>query len=232
RERPGVAGHSARTLNPPRDGKSAFDVLVGSVGSGNVTTLAFSPEGKTLASGGWDDMIRLWDVATGKELRKFVAHQAMVARVVFSPDGKLLASRGGIDGILRLWDAATGAEVRKFEDLSRVNPWRFYREAALAFSPDGKTVVGSSRTAILFWDVATGKQVGQWPAYRDWMYVAYSPDGKTLATGGLDDAKKESYSIRIWDVATGQELRRCDLPRTAKGGTEPPTCFAFSPAGD
>jgi WD40 repeat protein len=64
------------------------------------------------------------------------------------------------------------------------------------------------------------------------MFAAYSPDGKLLATGGLDDVKGEAYSLRFWDVATGKEMRRCDLPKTGKGGTEPPTGFAFSPSGD
>src|SRR5262249_56080673 len=132
-------------------------MLVGSVGAGNVTTLVFSPDGKTLASGGWDDMVRLWDVDSGKELRKVLAHQAMVARVVFSPDGKTLASRGGIDGTLRLWDPQTGTELRKVEQLSRVNPWRFYREAALAISPDSKTVAASDRKGVIFFDLAAGK---------------------------------------------------------------------------
>jgi len=225
-------GHQPRTFSPPRDPKNPFDLLVDSVGQGNVTTLAFSPDGKVLASGGWDDMVRLWDVESGKELRKMLAHQAMIARVVFSPDGKMLASRGGIDGTLRLWDPATGAELRKIDKLSRVNPWRFYREAALAFSPDNKTVAVSDRKGIILLDAVTGKETARLDGYRDCMFVAFSPDGKLLASGGLDDAARESYSLRLWDVAAGKELRRCDLPKTAKGGTEPPTGFAFSPQGD
>src|SRR5262249_19674309 len=161
-----------------------------------------------------------------------LAHQAIVARVVFSPDGKTLASRGGIDGILRLWDPSTGAELRKVEKLSRVNPWRFYREVALAFSAEGKTVAASDRKSIVLIDVASGKETGRLDGYRDCMFVAYSPDGKLLASGGLDDGPKEAYSLRFWDIATGKEVRRCELPKTAKGGTEPPTGFAFSPKGD
>jgi WD40 repeat protein len=222
-----LSGHLARTFNPMRDKKSAFDLLVGSLGAGNVTTLAFSPDGKTLASGGWDDTVRLWDVASGKELRRLFAHKAMVARVAFSPDGKVLASRGGLDGVLRLWDPATGAELHHVEGLSRVNPWRFYREAALAFAADGKTVAVSSPKAIVFYDVASGRETRRLPGYRDCMYLAFSPDGKLLASGGLDDVKKEQYSLRIWDATAGQELASCALPKN-----EPPTCFAFSPDAD
>jgi WD40 repeat protein len=219
-----LTGHLARTFSAQDNPRSAFPLLVDSVGPGHVTTLAFSPDGQTLASGGWDDTVRLWNVATGKERRRVTAHLGMVAAVAFSPNGKLLASRGGLDGTLRLWDPETGVELRRIDSLSRVNPWRFYREAALVFAPDSKTVAGTTRKAIVFYDVATGKPARQLDGYRDCMYLAYSPDGKLLASGGLDDVKKEQYSLRIWDGGTGQELRRCVLPKN-----EPPTCFAFSP---
>jgi dipeptidyl aminopeptidase/acylaminoacyl peptidase len=222
-----LTGHLARSYNPPPNPKGAFDLLVGSVGEGNVTSLAFAPDGKTLASGGWDDTVRLWDVAGGTELHRLDAHKGLIARVAFSPDGKVLATRGGLDGTLRLWDAATGAGLHKVKGLSNVNPWRFYREAALAFAPDGKTVAATTRNAIVFYDIATGKETRQLPGYRDCMYLAYSPDGKLLATGGLDDAKKEQYSLRIWDAATLKERTSCELPKN-----EPPTCFAFSPDSD
>src|SRR5438552_3219985 len=121
--------------------------------------------------------------SSGWDLRKIHAHQAMVARVVFSADGKWLASRGGLDGVLRLWDAASGKEVHKIDGLSKVNPWRFYREAALAFSPDSKSVVASDRKGVVFFDVASGKETRRLDGYRDCMYVAFSADGKLLATG-------------------------------------------------
>jgi WD40 repeat protein len=219
-----LTGHLARTYQPATNPKSPFDLLVSSVGEGNVTSVAFSPDGKVLASGGWDDMVRLWDVKTGDPLRVIFAHKAMVATVTFSADGKFLASRGGLDGIVRLWDPATGAELRKFEGLSKVNPWRFNRDTALAFAPDGKSLAIGDAKVIHLFDPATGKETGKLEAHLSTTTLAYSADGKTLASGGIDGPDK--HSLRLWDVAGGKELRRCELPKD-----EPPISLAFSPDG-
>jgi WD40 repeat protein len=219
-----LAGHAARTYQPPRDVKSAFDLLVGSVGEGNVTSVAFSPDGKVLASGGWDDMVRLWDVKTGEQLRAIFAHKAMVATVAFSSDGKYLASRGGLDGAVRLWDPATGAELRKFEGLSKVNPWRFNRDSALAFAPDAKALAVGDAKVIHFFDPSSGKETRALDAHLSTLSIAYSADGKLLGSGGIDGHDK--HSLRLWDVAAGKELRRCELPKD-----EPPISAAFSPDG-
>ena len=77
----------------------------------NVTSVAFSPDGRLLASGSYDNTVRLWDAATGAELRMLTGHTGSVRSVAFSPDGRVLAS-GSRDRTVRLWDAATDAEVR------------------------------------------------------------------------------------------------------------------------
>jgi WD40 repeat protein len=220
-----LAGHQPRTYHAPKDPKSPLEVLVSTTGPGSVTCLTFAPDGKTLASGGWDDMVRIWDVPTGQEVRKIVAHQAMVAALVYSPDGKVLASRGGLDGIVRLWDPQTGFQVRQLTGFPKVNPWRFNREAAVAISPDGQTLAVGDAQAVQLYDLASGKEKTRLQGQRSVLSVAFSADGKLLASGGVDPGKDQN-SLRLWDLAMGQELRRCQLPKN-----EPPIHVAFAPDG-
>lgn len=218
-----LAGHQPRLYKPDFDPKSPLDALVSAVGEGCVCSVAFSPDGKVLASGGWDDCIRLWDVTAGKEVRKIDAHKAMVTKVLFSPDGKVLASRGGLDGTARLWDPVTGIQLHKITGLSKINPWRFNHDAALAISPDSKTVAVTARKAIVFHDIASGAETRRVEAHAYGICLAYSPDGKLLASGGVEEGH-DVYSLRIWDAAAGKELRKCVLPKN-----EPPTYLAFPP---
>ena len=113
-----LGGHGkANTAMPPLipSGSPGFDfpeLPRGFPVGASVNSVVFSPDGKTLASGGRDDTVRLWDVATGEEARRLTGHGVSVNSVVFSPDGKTLAS-GGFDGTVRLWDVATGEEARR-----------------------------------------------------------------------------------------------------------------------
>src|SRR5262249_37572115 len=166
----------------------------------DINGVAFSPNGKTLASTSLDRTVRLWDMSTGKELLRFLGHHNGEPRAVaFSPDGKTVASAAVPgDWSIRLWDAATGKElVRIYDD----GGWF----GQVVFSPDGKTLAsGCHGHQVKIWDVATGKLIhccnkGEKGTFG--VPVAYSPDGKMLASGGNDG------TIRLFDVQSGKEIR-------------------------
>lgn len=180
---------------------------------GWIESLAFSPDGKLLASGGRDGFIRLWDVATGKELHVLTEHaspvlngvpyQGSVLAVAFSPDGRMLASSGN-DFVIRLWDVGTWKE-------RAVLHGHHDRICALVFAPDGKVLFsGAERQIIKRWDPSTGKELqplnDKWQVMVGEVSLALSPNGKTLVCQKLDS------KIRIWDVEKGQERKYIYAP--------------------
>ena len=180
--------------------------------SGTVAGVAFSPDGRLLATGNQDHTVRLWDPATGKHLRTLTGHTASVEGVAFSPDGHLLASASD-DKTARLWDPATGKHLRT---LTGHHPG-FVKD--VAFSPDGRLLASASddKTARL-WDPATGEHLRTLTGHTGSVEgVAFSPDGRLLASAS------EDTTVRLWDPATGEHLRTLTAGRVEG--------VAFSPDG-
>ena len=146
---------------------------------------AFSPDGRTLASGSYKE-IRLWDAVTGAHQRTLTGHRGDVESVAFSPDGRTLAS--GSRGEIRLWDAVTGAHQRTLTGHSD-------RVLSLAFSPDGRTLASGSRGEIRLWDAVTGAHQRTLTGHSDRVLsLAFSPDGRTLASGSSDG------TVLLWEL--------------------------------
>ena len=185
--------------------------------------LAWSPDGRTIAAGGHDGTVKLWDAATGTEART-IKNAAGVLCVTFSSDSKLVAY-GDEHASAHIRDAATGREIRVLQAPPTASI------LGLAFSPDGRLLVGAprgykggtgdERAPLIVWDVATGRELRR--MYGHWQYAfsaAFAPDGRSLISSGYDD-----NSLRLWDMATGKETRRFS------GHTLNVPCVAFSPDG-
>ncbi|MER5350111.1 trypsin-like peptidase domain-containing protein [Kitasatospora sp. NPDC002551] len=176
-----------------------------------VDTVAFSPDGKILATAGDDKSVRLWDVDTGKTLDTLTGHTNSVFSVAFSPDGKTLAT-ASFDGTAQLWDVDTGSSRTTLESHNGI-------VTAVAFSPDGRTLATGDGSDLNLIDVTTGT-TRVLKGHTDSVYsVAFSRDGKTLATASLDG------TARLWDVGTGST--RTPL----EGHSASVTWVAFSPDG-
>ncbi|KAI0047583.1 WD40 repeat-like protein [Auriscalpium vulgare] len=165
----------------------------------DVNSVAFSPDGKHIASGSSDETIRIWDVHTGESVAgPFAGHTAQVMTVAFSPDGQRIFS-GSCDSTIRIWDAQTGETVVGPFTGPTIWVW------SVAFSPDGRRVVsGSNDWTVRIQDAQT-RETAAGPmtptGHRGWVWsVAFSPDGKRVVSGSFDE------TIGIWDAQTGEPV--------------------------
>lgn len=226
RDRFQAVPHDLIRLFDPRTGER-LRVLEGH--RGIIETLAFSPDGIRLASGSWDGTVRIWDVASGRQMqllpldalsplrrgeRDLWVKNPWVKTVVYLPDGKTVAC-GASDGIVRLWDLATGRPVLRFER-HEGDVWQ------AIWSPDGATIAtaGEDR-AIRLWDARTGGMLRSLTGHPGSIArLAFTPDGKSViaacqsleySSASRDYRDDLHDSVYLWDVSTGRPARRIQL---------------------
>ncbi|MEH1849174.1 MAG: serine/threonine-protein kinase [Nostoc sp.] len=156
-----------------------------------------------LASGSWDNTIKLWDVNTGKEIRTLISHANWVNSVAFSPDGKFLAS-GSADCTIKLWQVHTGIEIQTFRGHSdSVSSVAYSPKTPATNSKDRQLLAsGSNDYTIKLWQVYTGRNIYTLTGHSFFINcIAFSQDGEIIASGSGDN------TIKLWHVNTGREIR-------------------------
>ncbi len=181
--------------------------------TGEVNTIAFSPDGQKFASGSDDQTIKIWNLNEGKELNTLRGHTNWVYSVAISPDGQTLVS-GSKDQTVKVWNLNTGQQLRS---LTRHTSY----VDTVAISPDGQKIAsGSYDKTIKIWNLKTGQELATLKGHLgEVLSVAISPDGQKLASGSTDK------TIKIWNLNTGQEIR------TLLGHTADVNSVAFNPNG-
>jgi WD40 repeat protein len=176
-----------------------------------VDSVAFSPDGRQLASASWDKTIKVWDAGTGKLLHMLKGHADSVACVAFSPDGRQLASASQ-DKTVKVWDVVAGKELRTLRGHG-------HRVFGVAFHPGGRQLVSAGADQkVKVWDLPHGEEVRTLRGHTDAVVaVAFSRDGERLASASQD------RTVRLWDPASGKLLH------VLQGHTDGAVSVAFNP---
>jgi WD40 repeat protein len=166
-----------------------------------ITAVAFSPDGKRIASNGNEKNIKVWNAETGSEIMTLLGHDSAVYCVGYSPDGKWIAS-GSADKTMRIWDAGTGAETNVLRG-HKGTIW------SLGVSPDSRRVVSGGYGVVKIWDIETGSELVTLGRQIGVYTVAFSPDGARIVSGGMGPVSQAT--IKVWESAApveGYEPRR------------------------